>query len=189
MVVVDHADELLQGLHSGGRRKSTNCSNLLLQEEDALGRDMLAQEIDLLGPEDTFVVAEDETSGAETFEDQMQVTPVLLRSGGEDEDVIDVGDVEGEINEDGVYHPLKGGTSVTKAKTGVVEGVGAEGRDDGGLRDVVCMHGNLVVALQDVQLGEYFCPMEVGSDVCDVGKRVVVRLFHHVEASIITAGA
>ena len=46
IVVVDHVDELLQGLHSGGRRKSTNHSNLLLQGEDALGRDMMAQEID-----------------------------------------------------------------------------------------------------------------------------------------------
>ena len=65
----------------------------------------------------------------------------------ENEDVIDVGDAEGEIAEDGVYHPLKGGTSVAKAKTGVVESVGAEGRGDGGLRDVVWVHGDLVVAL------------------------------------------
>ena len=59
MVVVDHADKLLQGLHSGGCRKGTNCGNLLLQGADALGRDMMAQEVDLFGPEDTFVVAED----------------------------------------------------------------------------------------------------------------------------------
>ena len=65
----------------------------------------------------------------------------------EDEDVIDVGDTEGEIAEDCVYHPLKGGTSVAKAKTGVVESVGAEGRGDGGLWDVIWMHGDLVVAL------------------------------------------
>ena len=31
--------------------------------------------------------------------------------------------------------------------------------------------------------------MEVGGDICDVWKRVVVWLRHHVEASIITAGA
>ena len=84
----------------------------------------MAQEIDLLHPKDTFVMAEDKTSGVETFEDQMKVTPVLFRSGGENKDVIDVGDTEGEIAEDGVYHPLKGGTSITKAKTGVVESVG-----------------------------------------------------------------
>ena len=147
----------------------------------------MAQEIDLLGPEDAFVVAENKTSGAETFEDQMKVTPVFFRSGGE-EDVIDVGGTEGEIAEDGVYHPLKGSTSVTKAKTGVVECVDAEGSGDGGLWDVVWMHGDLVVALQEVQFGEYFCPMEVGGDICDIGKRVVVRLCHHVEALIITAG-
>ena len=132
MVVVDHADELLQGPHSGGRRKSTNCSNLLLQGKDALGRDMMAPEIDLFGPEDTFVMAEDKTSRAEMFEDQMKVTPVLFRSGGEDKDAIDVGDAEGEITEDGVYHQLKGGTSIAKAKTGVVEGEGAKGRSNGG---------------------------------------------------------
>ena len=77
----------------------------------------------------------------------MQVAPVLFGGGGENKDVIDVGDAEGEIAEDGVYHPLKGGASVVKAKTGVVERVGAEGRGDGGLRDVVWMHGDLVVAL------------------------------------------
>ena len=150
MVVVDHADKPLQGLHSGGCRKSTNLSNLLLQGEDALGRDTMAQEVDLFGPEYTFVVAEDKAGGAETFKNQVKVTPVLFRIGGEDEDVIDVGDTEGEIAEDGVNHLLKGGTSVAKAKTGVVEGLGVKGCGDGGLRDVVGMHGDLVVALQDV---------------------------------------
>ena len=188
MVVIDHADELLQGLHSGGRRKDTNRSNILLQGEDALRRDVMAQEIDLFGPEHTFVVAEDKITGAEAFKDQVKVMPVLFRSGGEDKDFIDIGDTEGEIAEDGVYHPLKSGTSIVKAKVGVVEGVGAEGRSDGGLRDVVGMHGDLVVTLQEVQLGEYLCPVEVVGDVCDVGKVIVVRLRHHVEASIITAG-
>ena len=127
----------------------------------------MAQEVDLFGPKDAFVVAEDQTSGAEAFKDQMQVVPVFFGGRGEDEDVINIGDAEAEITEDGVYHPLKGGTSVAKAKTGVVESVGAEGRGDGGLRDVVWMHGDLVVALQEVQFGEYLHPVEVGGDVCD----------------------
>ena len=76
-----------------------------------------------------------------------------------------------------------------KAKTGVVERVGAEGHGDGGLRDVVWMHGDLVVALQEVQFGEYLRPVEVGSDVCNVWQRVVVWFRYHVEASIIAAGA
>ena len=76
-----------------------------------------------------------------------------------------------------------------KAKTGVVESVGAKGRGYGGLRDVVWMHGDLLVALQEVQFGEYLHPVEVGGDVCDVGQRVVVWLRDHVETSIIAAGA
>ena len=32
---------------------------------------MMTQEVDLLGPKDTFVVAEDKTSGEETFKDQV----------------------------------------------------------------------------------------------------------------------
>ena len=107
----------------------------------------MAKEVDLFSPEDAFVVAEDKTSGVEAFEDQVQVAPVLFGSGGENEDVIDVGDTEGEIAEVGVYHPLKCGASVVKAKRGVVESVDAEGRGDGGLRDVVWMHRDLVVAL------------------------------------------
>ena len=98
---------------------------------------MMAQEVDLLSPEDAFVMAEDETSGAEASEDQVQVAPVLFGGGG----------YRREIAEDGVYHPLKGGASIAKAKTGVVGSVGAEGRGDGGLRDVIWMHGDLVVAL------------------------------------------
>ena len=136
MVVVDHADELLQGLHSGGCRKGTNHSNLLLQREDALGRDMMAQEVNLFGPEDTFIMAEYKAGRAEMFEDQVKVMPVLFRVGEEDEDVIDAGDAEGEITEDGVNHLLKDGTSVAKAKTVVVEGMGAEGCGDGSLWDV-----------------------------------------------------
>ena len=93
MVVVDHANELLQGLHSGGRRKGTDRSNLLLQREDAIGRYVMAQEINLLGSEDTFVVMEDKTSGSKTFKDLVKVIPVLFRI-GEDKDVIDVGDAE-----------------------------------------------------------------------------------------------
>ena len=125
----------------------------------------MAQEVDLFGPEYAFVVAEDETSGAEAFKDQMQVAPVFFGGRGEDEDVIDVGNAEGEIAEAGVYHPLKGGTSVTKAKT-VVESVSAEGCSDGGLRDVVWMHGDLVVALQDVQFGEYL-RVEPSGHLCE----------------------
>ena len=125
----------------------------------------MAQEVHLFGPEDAFVVAEDETSRAEAFKDQMQVAPVFFGGRGADEDVVDVGDAEGEIAEDGIYHLLKGSTSIAKAKTGVVEGVGAEGSGDGGLWDVVWMHGDLVVALQKVQFGEYLCPVEVGGDI------------------------
>ena len=148
----------------------------------------MAQECDLFGPEDAFVVAEDETSRAEAFKDQMQVAPVFFGGRGEDGDVFDVGDAEGEVAEDGVYHPLKGGTSIVKAKTGVVESVGAKGRGDGGLQDVVWMHGDLVVALQEAQFEEYLHPVEVGGDVCDVGQRVVVWFRYHVEASIIASG-
>ena len=86
----------------------------------------MAQEVDLFGPEDAFAMAEDETSGVEVFKDQMQVAPVFFGGRGEDEDVIDIGDAEGDITEDGVYHPLKGSTSIAKAKTGVVESVGTE---------------------------------------------------------------
>ena len=58
---------------------------------------MMSKEVGLLGPEDTFVVEEDKTSRAVTFKDQVQVMLVLFRSGGEDEDVIDVGDAEEAI--------------------------------------------------------------------------------------------
>ena len=126
-VVIDHANEVLQGLHSVGCRKGTN-NNFFLQGEDALGRDMTAQEVDLFGPKDTFVVAEDKASGEKTFKDQVKVMPVLFRIGEEDEDVIEVGDSEG-----------------------VVECVGAEGHGNGSLWDVVGMHGDLVVTLQEVQ--------------------------------------
>ena len=67
----------------------------------------MAQEVDLFGPKDAFVMAEDETSGAEAFKDQMQVAPAFFGGRGEDEDVIDVGDAEGEIAEDGVLSSVE----------------------------------------------------------------------------------
>ena len=151
MVVVNHADELLQGLNGGGCWEGTNGGNFLLQWKDTFIGDIMAQEVDLFGPKDAFVVVEDETRGAEAFKDQMQVASVFFGGRGEDEDVINVGDTEGEIAEDGVYHLLKGGTIVAKAKTGVVESAGVEGCGDGGLWDVVWMHGDLVAGLQEVQ--------------------------------------
>ena len=53
------------------------------------------QEVDLFGPEDAFVVAEDETSGTEAFKEQIQVAPVFFGGRGEDKDVVNVGDTEG----------------------------------------------------------------------------------------------
>ena len=138
MIVVNRADELLQGLHGGGCQNGMNSCNVM------------AQEVDFLSPKDAFVMEEDETSRAETFKDWVQVAPALFSGRGESEDVIGVGKAEGEIAEDDVYHLLKGGTSVTKAKTGVIESVGAEGRGDGGFWDVVWMHGFLVVAFYEV---------------------------------------
>ena len=99
--------------------------------------DVVAQEVDLFGPKDAFVVVEDKTSGVEAFMNLMQVAPVFFSGRGEDEAIINVGNAEGEIAKDGVYHPLKGGTSTAKAKAGVVESAGAKGRGDGGLRDII----------------------------------------------------
>ena len=116
----------------------------------------MAQEVDLFGPEDTFIVVEDKTSGVEAFMNVIQVAPVFFSGRGEDEAVINVGNAEGKITKDGVYHPLKGGTSAAKAKAGVVESVRSKGRGDGGLRDVIWMHGDLVVAFRRSNLENIF---------------------------------
>ena len=56
--------------------------------------------------------------------------------------------------EDAVHEALEGGPSVFEAEAGVVEGVCPEGRDNGRLWDVLGMHGDLEVALHQVQLAE-----------------------------------
>ena len=58
----------------------------------------------------------------------MKMSPVFVWSRRKD-----VGDAEGEITEDIIHHPLKGGPGISEAKAGVVKCVCSKGRGDGGL--------------------------------------------------------
>ena len=66
--------------------------------------------------------------------------------------------------------------------------VEAEGSDDGGFGNVRWMDGNLVVAFDEVQLGEDGGAVETGREVFEVGKRVAVRSCDEVEAAVVATG-
>ena len=119
----------------------------------------------------------------------MKMAPVFVWSRRKDQNIVDVGDAEGEITEDIIHHALKGGPGISEVEAGVVICLCSKGHGDGGLRNIGWIHGNLIVTLQEVQLREDFCPMKIGRNVGDVGERVMVRFRQNVQASVVTAGA
>ena len=118
----------------------------------------------------------------------MKMAPVFVWSRRKDKNIIDIGDAKGEITEDIIHHPLKGGPGVSEAKAGVVKCVCSEGCADCGLRNIGWNHGDLIVTLQEVQLRKDFFSMKIGHDIGDVGERVMVRFRQHVQASVVIVG-
>ena len=108
----------------------------------------------------------------------MEMVLMFIRSRGEDQNIIDVSNAEGEVAENIIHHPLKGGPCIVEAKTGVIKCVCTKGHGDGGLWNVGGIHGNLIVTLEEVQLRKHLCPMQIGCDVSNVGERVMIWLGH-----------
>ena len=129
----------------------------------------MLQEFHRFVPENTFVSANDETSRAKAFEDTMEMALIFVRSRGEDQNIIDISDAEGDVAKNIIYHPLRGGPCTEEAETGVKKCVCTKGCGDGGLWDVGGIHGNLIVTLEGVQLRKYLHPMKIGRDISDVG--------------------
>ena len=69
----------------------------------------MPQEFHRLGPENTFVLANDKTSRAEAFEDMIKMALMFVRSQGEDQNIVDISDAEGKVAENIIHHSLKGG--------------------------------------------------------------------------------
>ena len=149
----------------------------------------MPQKFHRFGPENTFVLANDETSRKEALEDTMEMALMFIRGRGEDQNIINVDGAEGEVTKNVVHHSLKGGPGIVEAEVGVIKSVCTKGGDDGGLWNVSGIHGNLIVTLQEVQLRKYLCPMKIGHDISEVWEGVVIWLGHHVESPVVAAEA
>ena len=149
----------------------------------------MPQKFHRFGPESTFVLANDETRRTEALEDTMEMALMFIRSRGEDQNIINVGDAEGEVTENVVHHSLKGGPGIVEAKVGVIKSVCTKGGGDGGLWNVSGIHGNLIATLKEVQLKKYLCPKKIGHDISEVWEREMIWLSHHVESPVVAAEA
>ena len=95
---------------------------------------------------------------------------VQVRAG--DENVVQVDENEGQVDAQPVHHALEGVASVPEAKGHGKPLEQTKGGDDRGLGDVPLGHGDLVVPLDKVQLGEVAATVQPIGEVVDVGHGV-----------------
>ena len=136
-----------------------------------------------LGEADEEAVVSQE---AENLAEMVEVG-TAVRTG--DQDVIQVDKTERETVEDPVHEPLEGLGGVPQTEGHPEELEQTKGGDDGGLGDVIGGHGDLVVPLKEVNLGEDGAAMEVIGKILDVGEGVTVMEGGVVQTAIIAAGA
>ena len=91
---------------------------------------------------------------SQALEDRPKVLKVLLDRPGEHEDIVNIDGAEGQVPQDHIHRPLEGGPSVAEPEAGEVDSEGTEGRCHSGLRYIFRGHGDLVIAIGEVQLQE-----------------------------------
>ena len=92
-----------------------------------------------------------------------------------DQDVVDVDESEIQASEDLVHEPLERLCRILKAERHAEKLPQTERGDDGRLGDVVCVHWDLVVATNQINLREDPCPCQVGREVLYMWDWVAVR--------------
>ena len=94
---------------------------------------------------------------------------------------------EGQAACDSVHHALETATYIPEAKCNHQELVQAEGSNHSCFCNVVFAHGDLLVALPQVDLGEGVASVEPVREIQHVGEWVQVRLCDEVERPEVTA--
>ena len=113
---------------------------------DAIWGDLVAEKLNPGGTEGALVGMDDEAVVLEALEDLAYVAVVLLCTLGKDEDV-HVADVEWEVAQGVVNHPLEGCLRVNKSEGGIIEDVGTKGHADDSFEHFTRMDKNLEIPL------------------------------------------
>lgn len=149
----------------------------------------MAQEFNGFLAEDAFVRVDDESVFGEAGEERAEVRLVLFRRGAGNEDVVEVDEDKRESVADSIHEALESLASVLESKGHAEKLEEAKRRDDCSLGYVVRSHGDLVVAPNQVNLGEDSLACQVLGKVLDVRERVPVWDGCVVNPSVIAAGA
>ena len=115
---------------------------------------MVAKEIDRRLGKGPFGEDNKEAIRGEDREELLEVGKVFLEGRAGNQDIIKINENKGKVMEDVVHHPLECLSRVAEAKRhgeGLEE---AKGRNDRRFGDVRRIHQSLVVAFDQVQLGE-----------------------------------
>jgi len=179
----------LEGFDVSGGGESKDRLDVGGEGSDAGGGDVVAQEIGGGGGKGGLGSVDVKTVVGKGGENLVKVLEVLLGGGAEDKDVIQVYENERKGVEKGVHEALKGLGSIAEAERHEKEFKKAERGNDGGFADVGRVHGDLVVALLEVDFGENGGAMELRGKVVEVGQGVFVWGGVVVEEAIIAAGS
>jgi hypothetical protein len=94
-----------------------------------------------------------------------------------------------KVASDGVHEPLESLGCIPESKRDAEELVQSKRRNDSGFGDVVCRHRNLMIATDQINLGEDAFPCQAGSKVLDVRDWVLVRRSDVVYLAVVSTGS
>jgi len=174
-VEIDEAKEALEVLHSVRLRVVEDGVHMGGHGSDAGGGDLVAEEGDRRLSKGALGEVDEEAVVSEEVEELSEVGEVLLEVGAGHQDVVEINKEEGKVLEDVVHEALEGLCRIAEAKGHGEVFVKSEGSNDGGFRNVRGVDGNLVVAFDEVQLGEDGGPVEARGKVLEVRERIAVR--------------
>ena len=117
----------------------------------------MSQKLDLLLAKNPLQRVDGQTVLMKTAEHLAKMLSVRGLVGARNQNITEVDKNERQTSQKAVHHALERGTWVAQTKGHVdkLEEAEAEGRDDGGLGDVVREHLHLVVPLDNVEGGEH----------------------------------
>ena len=187
-IKIDGAQEGHELLDGAGLGVQLDGGEAAVERRDAGGRDMMSQKIQLGDGELALLLIHHQAGLAQAQENFLKVGGVLLCVGAGDEDVVQVGE-PGRAGHHTVHEALESVPGVAHPECHPCEFEEAKRSDDGGLRDVGGEHGDLVIALPEVNLGEDGGSLQAGDEIHHIRQGIAVRDGDAVEAAIIAARA
>jgi hypothetical protein len=112
---------------------------------------------------------------------------MLLTCWTENEEIIKVYKEEGKRAEEGIHEALESLGGIFETEWHEIELEEAKGGYYCRFWNVVFLHGNLIIALFQIQLRENSCTMKMSRKVFKIGQRVFIRHRNGIKTTIIPA--